>query len=87
MRNSSSFDYYQKSMEYLCFWEGRSADGEWQAVISIYNVPNSTIEFRRRDSRFTWHELEVRLDGKVVANFHQVTNDTVSLGNSIRTVL
>ena len=28
MRNSTSHDYYQKSMEYLCFWSGQEANGE-----------------------------------------------------------
>lgn len=80
MRNSSSCDYYQKSMEFLCFWEGRGADGEWEAVVSIYNVPNSTSDFVVEVSRFTWHSLEVKLDGSVVAEFPQVTENTVSLG-------
>jgi hypothetical protein len=80
MRNSSSNDYYQKSMEWLCFWSGQGASGEWQAVASIYNFPNSTSEFVIEVSRFTWHSLDVLLDGTVVAAFPQVTNDTVSLG-------
>jgi hypothetical protein len=80
MRNSSSGDYYQKSMEYLCFWEGRGANGEWQAVVSIYNSPDSTSDFVVEVSRFTWHALQVKLDGDVVAEFPQVCNDTVSVG-------
>jgi hypothetical protein len=67
-------------MEYLCFWEGQGANGEWEAVVSIYNVPDSTSEFVVEVSRFTWHELQVKLDGFVVADFPQVTNDAVSLG-------
>ena len=80
MRNSSSGDYYQKSMEYLCFWEGQGANGEWQAVVSIYNSPNSTSDFVVEVSRFTWHEIQVKLDGVVVADFPQVSNDAVSVG-------
>jgi len=80
MRNSSSGDYYQKSMEYLCFWEGRGADGEWEAVVSIYNSPNSTSDFVVEVARFTWHQIQVKLDGEVVYDFPQVYNDTVSLG-------
>jgi hypothetical protein len=80
MRNSSSGDYYQKSMEYLCFWEGQGANGEWEAVVSIYNVPDSKSVFVVEVSRFTWHELQVKLDGVVVADFPQVYDDTVSLG-------
>jgi hypothetical protein len=80
MRNSSSGDYYQKSMEYLCFWEGQGANGEWEAVVSIYNVPYSTSDFVVEAARFTWHEIQIRLDGDVKADFPQVTNDTVSLG-------
>jgi hypothetical protein len=43
MRNSSSAsrDPYQKSMEYLFFWSGQGANGEWEAVISIYNSPDT----------------------------------------------
>jgi hypothetical protein len=82
MRNSSSapWDLPQKSMEYLCFWPGRGANGEWEAVVSIYNAQNSTSDYIVEVSRFTWHSLEVRLDGKIMAAFPQVTNDTVSLG-------
>jgi hypothetical protein len=80
MRNSSSGDYYQKSMEYLCFWEGQGANGEWEAVVSIYNVPDSKSVFVVEVSRFTWHELQVKLDGEVVADFPQVSDDTISSG-------
>jgi hypothetical protein len=83
MRNSSSAswdNYYQKSMEWLCFWEGQGANGEWEAVVSIYNSPNSTTNFVVEVSRFTWHSLKVTLDGNVKAIFPQVTNDTISLG-------
>ena len=80
MRNSSSGDYYQKSMEFLCFWSGQCANGEWEAVISIYNSPNSKTDFVIEVSRFTWHSLEVTLDGNVMATFPQVTYDTVSFG-------
>lgn len=80
MRNSSSNDYYQKSMEWLMFWEGQGANGEWEAVVSIYNVPNSTSEFVVEVSRFTWNSLDVLLDGEVVVSFPEVEEDTVSLG-------
>lgn len=80
MRNSTSHDYYQKSMEFLCFWPGQGANGEWEAVVSIYNVPNSTSDFVVEAARFTWHSLQVTLDGNVMASFPQVTNDTTSLG-------
>jgi hypothetical protein len=80
MRNSSSSDYYQKSMEFLCFWSGRGANGEWEAVVSIYNSPNSKTDFVVEVARFTWHSLEISLDHKVEASFPQVTQDTSSLG-------
>ena len=80
MRNSTSHDYYQKSMEYLCFWSGQEANGEWEAVVSIYNSPNSTTDYIVEVSRFTWHSLEVRLDDKIMASFPQITKDTISVG-------
>ena len=80
MRNSSSHDYYQKSMEYLCFWSGQGANGKWEAAVSIYNSLNSTSDYVVEVSRFTWHSLEVRVDGKIMASFPQVTEDTVLLG-------
>jgi hypothetical protein len=83
MRNSTSAswdNYHQKSMEFLCFWEGQGANGEWQAVVSIYNSPNSTNDFVVEVARFTWHWIQVKLDGVVKADFPQVTNDTVALG-------
>jgi hypothetical protein len=67
-------------MEYLCFWSGQEANGEWETVVSMYNSPNSTTDYVVEVSRFTWHSLEVRLDGKIVASFPQVTKDTISLG-------
>jgi len=48
--------------------------------VSIYNSLNSTSDYVVEVSRFTWHSLEVRLDGKIIASFPQVTEDTVSLG-------
>jgi hypothetical protein len=82
MRNSSSapWDPPQKSMEHLCFWADRGANGEWEAVVSIYNAPGSTSDYVVEVSRFTWHSLEIRLDGKIVAQFPQVTDDATSLG-------
>lgn len=83
LRNSTSApwdNYNQKSMEWLCFWSGQGANGEWEAVVSIYNSPNSTSDFVVEVSRFTWHAIQVKLNGAVVADFPQVTNDTVSLG-------
>ena len=82
MRNSSSasWDSYQKSMEYLCFWSGQGANGEWEAVVSIYNSPGSLSDYVVEVSRFTWHSLEVKVDDKIMASFLQVTKDTVSLG-------
>ncbi len=53
MRNSISHDNYQKSMEYLCFWNGQGPNGEWEAVVSIYNSPNSTSDYVVEVSRFT----------------------------------
>jgi archaellum component FlaC len=82
MRNSSSApwdNYYQRSMEFLLFQIGQGADGEWQAVLSIYNAPNSTSEYVVEVSRFTWWELQVKLDGNVMVDFPQVTNDATSL--------
>jgi hypothetical protein len=84
MRNSTSapWDPYQKSMEYLCFWSGQGARGEWEAVVSIYNNFGTLDQYTVEVSRFTWHSLEIRLDGNVMATFPQVTRDTTSLGYS-----
>jgi hypothetical protein len=67
-------------MEYLGFWKGQGANGEWQAVISIYNIPDSTSNYIVEVARFTWHSLEVKLNDQVKATFPQVTNDTTSIG-------
>lgn len=80
MRNSSSGDYYQKSMEFLCFWQGQGANGEWEAVVSIYNAPNDTGHFVVEVSRFSWHSLKVTLDDFPIVEFPQVTNNSASLG-------
>ena len=48
--------------------------------MSIYNVPDSKSVFVVEVSRFTWHELQVKLDGDVIADFPQVSEDTISLG-------
>ena len=78
MRNSTSApwdNYYQKSMEFLCFWSGQGASGEWEAVVSIYNKPNSTSVFVVEFSRFTWHSLDLIIDGVVMHSFPQVTDN------------
>ncbi len=71
---------YQKSMEYLCFWSGQGANGEFQAVVSIYNSPGSLNDYVVDVARFTWHSLEVTLDGNPPVTFPQVNQDTTSLG-------
>jgi hypothetical protein len=82
MRNSTSapWDPYQKAMEYLCFWSDRGANGEWEAVVSIYNEWGSLSDYVVEVSRFTWHSLDVIFDGKVMTTFPQVFDDTTSLG-------
>jgi hypothetical protein len=83
MRNSSSApwdNWNQKSMEWLCFWSGKGANGEWEVVVSIYNVPNSSTDFVVEVSRFTWHSIEVKIDGDIKASFPEITTDTVSVG-------
>jgi hypothetical protein len=84
MRNSSSasWDPYQKSMEYLCFWRGQGGTGEWEAVVSIYNSPGSLNNYVVEIARFTWHQIQVTLDGNLIADFPQVTKDTTSLGHT-----
>jgi hypothetical protein len=82
MRNSTNapWDPYQKSMEYLCFWSGQGAKGEWEAVVSIYNSPDNMTDYVVEVARFTWHSLEVSLDRNVMVTFPEVTSDTTSLG-------
>jgi hypothetical protein len=82
LRNSTSapWDPYQKSMEYLCFWSGQGASGEWEAVISIYNEWGTLSDYVVEVSRFTWHSLEIIFDERVIASFPQVNNDTISPG-------
>jgi hypothetical protein len=85
MRNSTNatFDPYLRSMEFLCFWNDPnrpSADGEWEAVVSIYNNWNSTSnnDYIVEISRFTWYELQVKLDGNIVVDFPTVTSDLMA---------
>lgn len=80
MRNSTSapWDPYQKSMEYLCFWSGRGANGEWEAVVSIYNEWGSLSDYVVEVSRFTWHSLDVIFDNKVMTTFPQVLRHDIS---------
>ena len=73
MRNSTNapWDPYQKSMENLCFWTGQGANGECEAVVSIYNSPGGLSDYVVEVSRFTWHSLEVKLDDKTIATVHR----------------
>lgn len=82
MRNSTAapWDPYQKSMEFLCFWSGQGAKGEWEAVVSIYNNFGTMNQYTVEVSRFSWHSLEISLDGNTKATFPQVTTDTTTLG-------
>jgi hypothetical protein len=80
VRNSSSNDYYQKSMEWMCFWTGQGANGEWEAVVSIYNRPNDTGHFVVEVARFSWHSLNVTLDDSPIVSFPQVSANVASVG-------
>ena len=82
IRNASSNDYYQNAMEYLLYQRGQGANGEWQAVVSIYNSPGSTNDYVVEVCRFTWWELQVNVNGILKIDFPQIYNDTESLGYS-----
>ena len=72
MRNSSSLDYYQKSMEwFLCFWLVRALTANGKLLFRFITSPNSASDFVVEVSRFTWHSLEVTLDGNVIAIFRK----------------
>jgi uncharacterized protein YoxC len=84
MRNSSSAPWdniSQKAMEFLLFQPGQGANGEWQAVLSIYNSPNSTNDYVVEVSRFTWHEIQVKLGGNIMVDFPEVTSDVATLSS------
>ena len=67
-------------MEYLCFWRGQGANGEWEVVVSIYNEWGSLNDYVVEISRFSWHSIDVIFDRKVIASFPQVFDDTTSFG-------
>jgi len=59
----------------------------WYLIVSrrqrtciLYNTPNSTSDYVVEVSRFTWHSLEVIVDGKIIASFPKVSENTVSFG-------
>lgn len=80
LRNASSHEYYQKTVNYWCFQSGRGLDGDIDAFVEIYNVPNDTGTFVVEIARNTWWALDVYLDDVLVYQFPQMSENGNALG-------
>jgi hypothetical protein len=81
LREEDSGDYFQTTVDYLVFQTGQGVHGDIDALVEIYNEPDSRGEFVVEVSRLCWHELTVSYKGRVEVVFPAVKGDGVlSLG-------
>jgi FtsZ-binding cell division protein ZapB len=80
LREESSEEYFQTTVDYWVFQNGQGEHGDIEAFVEIYNVPNRTDLFIVEVTRFSWFELTVSLDGSPLVIFPTITNNTLSPG-------
>jgi len=80
LREEDSEDYFQTTVNYWVFQHGQQENGDIEAFVEIYNVPDRTDLFIVEVTRNCWNELTVSLDSSPIVVFPTVTNNTLSLG-------
>ena len=78
LREEDSEDYFQTTVNYWVFQNGKGTHGDIEAYVEIYNEPNRIDLFTVEVTRSCWNELTIYLDGRVVTTFPSVTNDDVN---------
>ena len=67
-------------MNYWVFQHGQETNGDIEAFVEIYNVPDRMDLFIVEVARNCWNELTISLDGKVVEVFPTITENILSPG-------
>ena len=80
LREEDSGDYFQTTVNYWVFQHGQETNGDIEAYVEIYNVPDQTDLFIVEVTRICWCELTVSLDGDPVEIFPTITENILSLG-------
>ena len=81
MRRQMSDEYFQATIDYEVFQNGKGIHGDIEAFVEIHNDPNQWRYFHVEVTRLSWSELTIYLDGKSIAIFPTVEHDlTPSIG-------
>jgi len=80
LREEDSSDYFQTTVNYWVFQHGQETNGDIEAFVEIYNVPDRTDLFIVEVARNCWNELTISLDGNPVEVFPTITENTLSPG-------
>ncbi len=80
LREIANDEYFQTTINYWVFQNGKGTNGDVEAFVEIYNKPNRTDLYVVEVTRNCWNELTVYLDGTNIITFPTVVNDTLSLG-------
>lgn len=80
LREEDSGDYFQTTVNYWVFQPGQETNGDIEAFVEIYNVPDRTDLFIVEVARNCWFELTVSLDDDTVVVFPTITENMPSIG-------
>ena len=80
LREEDSGDYFQTTVNYWVFQHGQETDGDIEAFVEIYNVPDRTDLFIVEVARNCWIELTVSLDDEAKVVFPTITENVLSPG-------
>lgn len=80
LREEDSGDYFQTTVNYWVFQNGQETNGDIEAYVEIYNVPDQTDLFIVEVTRSCWYELTVSLDDETKVVFPTITENVLSQG-------
>jgi hypothetical protein len=80
LREEDSRDYFQTTVNYWKFKHGQEEQGDIEAFVETYNVPDSTDLHIVEVARNCWDELTVSLDGSPVVVFPTITKNKLGHG-------
>ena len=80
LREENSSDYFQTTVNFWVFQDGKGAHGDIEAFVEIYNVPNRTDRFIIEVTRNCWFELTAYYNGEPFVVFPAVTGNELSYG-------
>lgn len=80
LREEDSGDYFQTTVNYWVFQHGQETDGDIEAFVEFYNVPDRTDLFVVEVARNCWNGLTVSLDDETIVVFPTITENILSPG-------